>query len=188
MITATRSWLASTRGRRWIRYSAVSLISVATGQAALGLAFGLFGLTARPSNYVGFAAGAIPSYYLNRRWTWGRTGRSHLIGEVLPFWVLAIAGLVVSTWAVGEAESFAASVTRTRSLQTLTVMGASLAAYGALWVTKFAAFDRILFAREVATGVESEGLNLSDEGAAKEPQLDPSRVSNSSSMKPGPTL
>ena len=38
----------------------------------------------------------IPAYNLNRRWTWGKSGRSHLMKEVVPFWAMSALGIVGS--------------------------------------------------------------------------------------------
>ncbi|HEX2117654.1 MAG TPA: hypothetical protein VHF91_00595, partial [Acidimicrobiales bacterium] len=38
-------------------------------------------------------------YYLNRKWAWGKKGKSHLMKEIVPFWSLALLGLIFSTWA-----------------------------------------------------------------------------------------
>jgi putative flippase GtrA len=136
---------------------AVSLVSVVVGQAALGLTFGVFGWDARSANLFAFAVGAVPSYWLNRRWTWGKHGRSHVLREIVPFCLLALAGLALSTWAVRAAEIAALRLTGVRAVQTAIVMGSSLGAYGLLWVAKFLAFDRILFStpRAIAAGEEA---------------------------------
>ena len=63
------------------------------------VAFGMLHWTARAANVVACAVATVPSYYLNRCWAWGRRGRSHLWKEVVPFWVIAFAGLALSTWA-----------------------------------------------------------------------------------------
>lgn len=150
-------WLRTDRARKRLRYVAVSLVSVVVGQATLGLAFGIFGWDARSANLLAFAVGAVPSYWLNRRWTWGKHGRSHVLAEIVPFCLLAIAGLALSTWAVRAAEVAALKLTGVRSVQTAIVMGSSLGAYGLLWVAKFLAFDRVLFPapRAIAAGEEA---------------------------------
>ena len=129
-----------------MRYSMVSVISVIVSQVLLLIAFGLLHWSARTSNIWAVCLSAIPSYYLNRRWAWGKTSRSHLIKEVLPFWVLALIGLAFSTWAADYAESHADAITSSHLLTTIIVMAASLAAFGVLWVGKFAIFNKVLFA------------------------------------------
>ena len=132
-------------GRKAIKYSVVSAISVAVNQVALFvLHTGLY-WTARSANILACVLGGIPSYYLNRRWTWAKTGRSHLLKEMVPFWVIAFVGLVFSTWAADVAERTAREVTDRRLVQGLIVNGAALAAFGILWAAKFVFFNKVLF-------------------------------------------
>jgi putative flippase GtrA len=131
-------------GQKMLRYACVSGVSVAVGQGTLIFAFGVLGWSARISNIVSFIAGGIPSYYLNRRWTWAKRGRSRMLKEVLPFWVLAFAGLLLSTWAVGVVEHRTTSLD-SKPLQTALVAGTSLAAFGVVWVVKFFVFERWMF-------------------------------------------
>lgn len=131
--------------KRW-RYVAVSLVSVVVAHAVLVLGYGLLGWSARVANLVAFVAGALPAYTLNRRWTWRRTGRSRLLTEVAPYWVLSAAGLATSTWAVGAAEGVARQLSDSRAVHTLIVLAAAVATTGALWIIKFVVFERLLFA------------------------------------------
>jgi len=89
-------------GSKHVRYVIASGTSVAAGQIALALCFGVARSPAELSNLVGFAVGAVVSYTMNRRWTWGVTGRSRFLREIVPFASLAVAGLVLSTVAVAR--------------------------------------------------------------------------------------
>ena len=100
-------WALAGRGRTVLRYSLVSLVSVAVSQSALVVAFGLLHWTARPANVAACAVATVPSYYLNRGWTWGRRGRSRVWKEVVPFWALAFLGLAFSTWAADLGQTLA---------------------------------------------------------------------------------
>jgi cellulose synthase/poly-beta-1,6-N-acetylglucosamine synthase-like glycosyltransferase/putative flippase GtrA len=129
-----------------LRYSLVSLVSIAVSQAVLMAAFGMLHWTARLANVIACAAGTVPSYYLNRSWAWGRRGRSHLWREVVPFWALAFAGLAFSTWAADLGSTLARQAAASHAVTTAVVMGSSLLAFGILWVGKFAIFNALLFA------------------------------------------
>lgn len=131
-----------------MRYSLVSVVSVAVSQVALFLFFGVAHWTARSANIAAFCAGGIPSYYLNRRWTWGKSGRSHLWREVVPFWGLALIGLAFSTLAVDFAETWADDVANSRLVQALVINGASFFAFGVLWVGKFFLFNKVIFVQD----------------------------------------
>src|SRR5215216_7345972 len=133
-------------GRRLVlRYSLVSLVSVGVFQSVLLVAFGMLHWTAPLANMVACTVATVPSYYLNRTWTWGRRGRSHLWREVVPFWALAFLGLALSTWAADFGSTFARQAAASHAATTAIVMTASLLAFGVLWVGKFAVFNALLF-------------------------------------------
>ncbi len=131
-------------GRKLVRYSLVSVVSVAVAQVVLFLA--QFAWSARTSNIVAVCVSAVPSYQLNRAWAWGKSGRSHLMKEIVPFWGMALLGLILSTWSVDWAETNAATFTSSALGQKLLVNAAALAAFGVLWVAKFVILNRVLFA------------------------------------------
>lgn len=130
--------------QKLVKYTMVSLISVVIGQALLLFAFGVLRWDAVPSNVFAVGISAVPSYYLNRAWAWGKRGRSHFLKEVVPFWAMAFLGLALSTVFVAVAEGRSENLSRL--LQTLVVSGASIAAFGVLWVAKFVILNKVLFA------------------------------------------
>jgi putative flippase GtrA len=125
-------------GRKAIKYTLTSVVAVAVGQAALALFYVGFDWTARSAAIASASIGSIPSFILNRYWAWGMRGRAHLMKEVVPFWVLALIGLALSTVAADWAE-------RRFDGSAMAVNLASLAAFGVLWVVKFVIFNEILF-------------------------------------------
>ena len=78
----------------------VSVITTIISLTMLAAATAGFGLEAWMANVLATAVATVPSYHLNRRWTWGKRDASDLWREVMPFWVLSFAGLVLSTIAV----------------------------------------------------------------------------------------
>lgn len=138
------AWARSGEGQKILKYSAVSVVSTLFSQATFILVFGVFGFTSRNSSITATVVGTVPSYYLNRNWAWGKSGRSHLLKEVIPFWVLAFVGLVFSTWGVDFTKAHTDMV-HSHVLRTATLAGAYLASFGILWVGKFLIFNRFLF-------------------------------------------
>lgn len=135
--------LRSDRLGRFVRYGAVSAVSTATSLSVLGLLVGLNGLPATEANVIAVAVGTVPSFALNRRWVWSYRGPRALLKQALPYCVLALAGLVLSTVAVHVAASWTA--TSTRFVHTAAVEGANFGSYGLLWVLQFLLCDRVLF-------------------------------------------
>ncbi len=113
-----------------MRYSLVSLISIAISQSVLMVAFGMLHWTARLSNVVACAVATVPSFYLNRTWTWGRRGTSRLWREVVPFWALAFLGLAFSTWAADFGSTLARQAAVSHQTATMIVMASALLAFG----------------------------------------------------------
>jgi putative flippase GtrA len=134
----------TTGGRRLIKYSAVSVVSVVVSEVALLIALHFF--TATWSNIIAVAVGTIPSYELNRSWVWGKSGKSHLWKEVVPFWALSFLGLVLSTIAVKlVSDHVIHDATPDTTFQKLVILATNLAAFGVLWVGKFLIINKLLF-------------------------------------------
>ncbi len=128
-----------TRGNvdKLLRFSAVSIIGVVITQALLLLLHGILGLDAVGSNVLAVTATTLPVFILNKRWVWGRGGRSHWRREVLPFWGFTLLGLALSTLLVWIAQKV--------SDATLLVMAANIAGFGVVWLAKFFFLDAVIF-------------------------------------------
>jgi putative flippase GtrA len=132
-------------GKKMFRYTMVSVVSTAVSTLVLLLVFGVFRVwTEVPSALFGNIVATVPSYYLNRRWAWGKTGRSHLWREVVPFWTLSIAGILLSIATESEARHIGlAHFNHDHVIRTGLVLGANIVAFGVLWVIKFMAFNKL---------------------------------------------
>ena len=113
--------------------SAVILVILAVGA----------GVPAGTANIVAVCCGILPSYLANRRWTWGRSGRGSLAREVVPFWALSIAGLLVSTVTVAAAGALTA--TWSPGLRSLVLPVVQAGTFAVLWVVQFIVLDRVIF-------------------------------------------
>jgi len=125
----------------------VSVITTMISVSILTFGTAVIGLAAWLANVVATSVATMPSYHLNRRWTWGRRDASNPVREVLPFWVLSFAGLALSTVAVGVADSWATAAGLAGSVHAATVVAAHLSGFGALWIVQFVLLDRVLFGR-----------------------------------------
>ena len=132
-------------GRKLVKYTMVSVFNVVFGQILLFIAFFFLEWKATQANLFAVGITAFPAYYLNRRWVWRKPGRSHFVKEVLPFWAMAFLGLVLSTVFVNVAEEWALDY-EPRIVQTAIINGASVLAFGILWVGKFVVLNKVLFA------------------------------------------
>ncbi len=126
-----------------MKYSAVSVISVIIAQVLFVIAFNVFRWSGTQSNMFAVGVSAIPSYYLNRAWAWGKRGRSHWLKEVIPFWALAFLGWVISTLAVAFVESHVHGLHH--AVQSIVLQLTTIGAFGVLWVVKFVIFNELMF-------------------------------------------
>ena len=130
--------------RRMFRYSVTSVVATAVSQAALLCLYGAAGLGARPAAFVATLCGAVPSYYMNRAWAWGKQGRSHIMREVVPYLAMTLAGLIFATWATGVAGSALQHSHYSHGARTVLVGLAYMGSFAALWLAKFAV-NEVLF-------------------------------------------
>lgn len=132
---------------RLARCMGVSVVSTAVCFTTLILMTAVFGIAAALANVFATAIATVPSYHLNRRWTWGRRDRSNPWRELVPFWALAFCGLALSTVTVAIGDVWAASLHLVPVLRTATVLVSHLGGFGALWILQFVLLDRVLFGR-----------------------------------------
>jgi putative flippase GtrA len=130
--------------RHLFRYSLVSVISTVVSFVVLALVFGVLHLWGEIGSTV-FAnvVATVPSYYLNRKWVWGKGGRSHLIKEIVPFWSMSAIGIVVSIGGAAVARHISIEHHLTHLEQTVVVLAANVMSFGVFWVLKFMLFNRL---------------------------------------------
>lgn len=136
---------AVSRGKRRLlaRYLAASAFNLLAGQVTLAILFGVVRLGGRDANLVACAIGTGPAFLIARRWVWKRTGRSHLVREVLPFWVFSFVAVFLSTIAAARAEAIGQDWTSDRAKQTAVVLIGTALAYGTVFVVRFIVFNHL---------------------------------------------
>jgi putative flippase GtrA len=129
---------------RLFRYTAGSAICLAVSEGALFVLV-LAGLQGWVASLLASIAGIIPGYPLNRTWTFGRRGRSHVWREMLPYWLTTIGGALVAALLVGITTSLIKNAGRTSLTAAVVDLGVYVGAYGSVWLLKFVYLDRLLF-------------------------------------------
>ncbi len=142
------------------RCATVSVITTLLSLASLVILTVVFSVPAMLANVTTTALATVPSYHLNRRWTWQRRDASDPWREIAPFWALSFAGLALSTITVGIADHWAATMSLAPALHTGAILVGHLGGFGLLWVAQFVLLDRVLFGRadaraEVRTEVQA---------------------------------
>jgi putative flippase GtrA len=138
------AWSKTHQGRKLIRFTSVSVVSTIVSVIVISLVYGLKIIRSEvEATLVGNVIGAIPSYGLNRRWTWGKTGRSHVRKEILPFSVMAALGIGFSVLGASFAKHLVHTHQWSHLINTGIVDAANLASFAIFWVLKLLVFNRI---------------------------------------------
>jgi putative flippase GtrA len=144
-LPALREKIQSPMGQKLFRYSMASVVAVIVSNLLLLLFVGVMNIGEVLAASLATALAAIPSYEMNRKWAWGKTGKSHLMKEVVPFWGLAFLGWGLSTLAVYWMGVYARHHHFSHAAKTLAVLIVYFAAFGVLWVGKFIIFNSMMF-------------------------------------------
>lgn len=118
-----------------VRYLATSAINLVNHQVLLQIAVRWWDWSGGQANVFAAVVAALPAYLLSRYWVWQVNGRPNLRTEVIPFWTIALLGLLAST---------AAAITADRLFDApIMISVGSLAGYFVVWVLKFLVLDRL---------------------------------------------
>lgn len=158
----------SDAGQRALRYSATSLICVAITQVLIILFYRVMKMEAVWANLAATMLTSIPAFILNKYWVWGKRGRAHMRREVIPFWLFTVAGWILSTGSVAIVNDHVGTPHST--LRTLSVMVASIAGFGVLWVLKYLFLDKVMFGEHHHTPYDED---IEIEEAGGHPDLEP---------------
>jgi putative flippase GtrA len=138
------AWLHTHEGRKLFRYTMVSVISTAVSLIVIVLVYGVFHVWSEvPSTIFGNAVATFPSYWLNRQWAWGKSGRSHFWKEVAPFWFMAALGIAFSIIGASVARHVGIDLKLGHLEKTALVLGANVLSFAVFWVVKLLIFNRM---------------------------------------------
>lgn len=141
---ARRLW-QSELFQKLFKYSLASVVAVIVTQICFLLFSGVIDMDAVVASTLATCIAAVPSYEMNRKWAWGKSGKSHLWREVVPFWVLAVVGLVFSNVCVYFMQNYARHHHFSHAAKTGWEDAVYFAAFGALWIGKFIIFNKLMF-------------------------------------------
>lgn len=123
--------------RKMLKYSAVSAIAFPVTQVMLLLFTVGFDWSFVMANVVAVTLMAFPAYVLNRYWVWGKRDKNRFATEILPFWLVTLIGLGLSTLFAHYADQWFDSP--------LAVNVANAVGFGVVWVFKFLFLDKLMF-------------------------------------------
>ena len=144
------AWSRTKHGRKLTRYTLVSVASTLTSIIVIAIVYGFRIIPGEvEATIFGNVVATIPSYNLNRKWTWGKSGRSHLRKEILPFWIVAVLGIAFSILGASYARHLVHSHHWSHVLATVVVVGANFVSFAVFWVLKLMIFNRIFHVEEL---------------------------------------
>ncbi len=147
--TKTIAWSRSHEGKKMIRYTMVSVVSTGVSFVSLAIIFGLHWMSQVPATVTANAIATVPSYQLNRKWAWGKSGRSHISKEIIPFWSMAAVGITVSVFGAYFAKHFSIKHHLPHLEQTIVVLLANVLSFAVFWVLKLLLFNRLFHEKEL---------------------------------------
>lgn len=130
-------------GTRMFRYAAGSVVATVCSEAMFLLVYGVFHGGSVGASVLGWFAGAVPNYFLNRSWTWGRKGRHDLRREILPYAAIVLVTVGLASLTTHAAGVLVPRLTSTHWLQVGVVGAVYLATYGVLFTARFMLLDRL---------------------------------------------
>jgi putative flippase GtrA len=133
----------SPRTRRLSTYTAGSVVAAVCSEVVLVVCYGIVGLAPAVSSTLAWLAGAVPNYWLNRSWTWGRRGRPSLRAEVLPYVAIVLATLLLAAAVTKGLDTWLRGLDVSGTTRTVVVAAAFLGVYVAMFFLRYLLLDRL---------------------------------------------
>jgi putative flippase GtrA len=140
-----------------LRFGASSVVAVVCSETTFILLYGPAHTSSTVASVFAWLAGAIPNYWINRTWTWGRRGKPSVRRELVPYAAIVFGtlGLAIAATAVADALLRDAGVSH--ATRTGVVGAIYFGVYAVMFLVRFFLFDR-LFARADQAGSSPSGV------------------------------
>jgi putative flippase GtrA len=140
-----RAQLAATLGK----FAVGSVVATLVSQLVFILCYGVAGLPAFGAGVIAFVAGSVPAYLVNRYWTWRHDPEGNVVAghRLLPYYTVMIGCALASSGLTELADHFIRPIVAGDVARTAVIDVCYLASFGLMFVVKFVALDRIVFAR-----------------------------------------
>jgi len=125
------------------RYTGGSVVAAICSEAAFVVMYGVGHATPVWSSGVGWLAGALPNYWLNRSWTWRQRGRPSIRHEVLPYIAIIVGTLLLAMLVTHAVDGWLQGSTVSSSIRVFLVAGAFLGVYVVMFLLRFFLLDRM---------------------------------------------
>ena len=133
----------SGRVRRLTTYTVGSVIAAGCSELALVLCYGVLDLAPAVSSTIAWLAGAVPNYWLNRSWTWQRTGRPSFRREVAPYVAIILMTLLLAAVVTRGVDGWLRDADVSGATRTVAVAAAFLGVYVIMFAVRYLLLDRL---------------------------------------------
>jgi putative flippase GtrA len=133
-----------TAGVRFSKFTLSSILSTALSQLTLTGLYGLGHVNATVATIAAFVVGAIPNFFINWKWTWGRDGKPAILRELLPYIAVIVVGGLAATALTTFTDHELAPLITNRAWRTVTLDVSFVASYAVLFVAKFALLNKVV--------------------------------------------
>ncbi|WP_083933464.1 GtrA family protein [Sciscionella marina] len=97
------------------------------------------------ASFLAFLAGAIPNYFISRRWAWGRDRKPHFRTETLPYVLVVATTGLLSTGLTTLTDHLLHPLAMSEFWRIVVLDGAFVGSYALMFVLKFTLLDRLVF-------------------------------------------
>jgi putative flippase GtrA len=145
--------------RRIARFAISSMVAAGTSAVVFPILY-VLGVSTTVCSIVAFAAGAIPNWTLNRRWTWKVEGRVALGREVFAYVIVSASTLVVLSLATAWTHQHVQSIAPGHGVRVLLVTATYFGVLALLYAVRFTLYERWIFSgrSRVRAALRSRGL------------------------------
>jgi putative flippase GtrA len=126
------------------RYTIGSAVAAATSAIVFALVY-VLGASTTTCSVLAFVAGAIPNWFLNRRWAWKVRGRVSVAREVIAYVIISLLSLAATSLATEWTQDHVQSLPAHHGYRVVLVTASYLAVFAVLFVAKFVVYELWIF-------------------------------------------
>jgi putative flippase GtrA len=127
------------------RFAVASVVATVVTELSFLAMYGTDLAGAEVAGVIAFVTGAVPKFVLSRWWVWRRPGTPSLLGEVLPYGLVAAGTGLAAGLITGLAEKVIEQQVESRPWEVGLVGAAFLATMVVLFAVRYVLFDRLVF-------------------------------------------
>ena len=126
-----------------VRYTGASVVATICSEATFVLLYGPAHVSPMWSSTIAWLAGAVPNFWLSRRWAWQRRGGVSLRRELAPYAVIIVATLALATVTTSAVDALLRHLGTSDSVRVTVAAVAFFGVYVVMFGLRFLLLDRL---------------------------------------------